>query len=127
MNERFVHGLDELGLATSRLGYEQLATAPRTVLLRTCAAVGLDFQESMLTLRPDANHIMVGNNMRLSADKTESLMYSIRWLSRTEWLLPSLLMRSTMKRNTAWVYAGGEPLPVDRYPPTSRPGVRPDG
>lgn len=111
-NQRFLQEVEALGLPFTRVGYEPLAMAPRLVLEKLCAQLGLEFSESMLVPSASKGHLVRGNEMRFSAAKKRDVVYSTRWLTRTEWVIPSLLCRPTMRANADWVY-GGLDNPVD--------------
>jgi LPS sulfotransferase NodH len=115
LNQRIAAGLLETGLPVVRLGYEPLASGPRAALERLCQRIGLEFDERMLVPAKSTAHIVGGNFMRFLPTKTQAVMYPTQWLTRTEWLLPSMVRRRTMRANSEWVYGDWE-LPVDRYP-----------
>ena len=114
-NDRFAAELPGFGFPVVTVGYEPLATSPRWVLERLCPQLGLDLSEEMLVPAARVSHQVGGNRMHASRDKTREVMYSTRWLTRSEWMLPALLRPGTMRRNRAWVYDSTGPAPVDRY------------
>lgn len=114
-NRAFVDALGSLADPVVRVGYEPLATATGPVLEQLCSALGLAFDARMLVPSPTGGHLVGGNRMRSTPSKTSAVMYSTRWLTRREWLLPATVLRATMARNAEWVYDSAGTLPVDRY------------
>lgn len=96
--------LERQGLIRIRVGYEVLATAPERELRRICDALSIDFRPEMLVPANGTVHMVQGNYGNTHEERAGSIAMSTRWLSRREWMLPSLLRRDVMAENDRLVY-----------------------
>lgn len=110
-NLQFDRALGDRREPVVRVSYEELATDPR-VLRSLRRHLALEAPEGPAD-RPSlaTAHSVGGNRMRLSADATSEVVYSTGWLRERGWVLPSLVLRSTMRYNAERVY--GSPLAAD--------------
>lgn len=98
--------LQERGLPTFQLGYEELCLAAEPIVREISSFLGLTFEPAMLELRSSRSHVLRGNRMRRQPEKA-ALTYDHRWFMRRDWLLPSLLCPGIMRFNRDHVYANG--------------------
>jgi len=110
-NREFRTQLLGMGVPVIRLGYEELATAPRPILTGLCSDLGLQFAEDMLVPGRSNSHIVLGNDMRLERAKLDSIVYDSRWLTRQDWMRPARICRRIMRYNAAEVYSNTARLP----------------
>jgi hypothetical protein len=100
------------------VGLEPIAADPDRELARLLTALdaafdrdlglGEDLSARTGDLATASVHTIFGNNMKLSAERRARLVGDLRWQQRTEWQIPALLLRSTMRQNRAWVYADAD-------------------
>ena len=89
-----------LGRAPVRVMYEGLCLSTETVAGRLAEALGADYIDTGATLNHGHTHIIAGNRLRLpEAGKVKQLAYDYRWMVRSEWLRPYLLMPMVRKYN----------------------------
>ena len=60
--------------------------------------------DPMLSLRDSGSHIVLGNRMATQDEGRRAIVHDDRWLRRSDWLLPSLLLRPVMRYNARHVY-----------------------
>lgn len=83
-----------------RVMYEGLCLATDAVVERLAEALGNNFIDLAGSLHCGHTHIIAGNRLRLPQnDKIKRLSYDSRWLARTEWLRPYLLMPMVRRYN----------------------------
>lgn len=83
-----------------RVMYEGLCLATAAVAARLAGALGEDYIDVDADLNCGHTHIISGNRMRLrEAAKLKRLAYDGRWLVRSEWLRPYMLMPMVRRYN----------------------------
>jgi hypothetical protein len=88
------------GRAPVRLMYEGLCLSTETVAGRLAGALGAAYIDTGAALNHGRTHIIAGNRLRLpEAGKVKQLAYDYRWMVRSEWLRPYLLMPMVRKYN----------------------------
>lgn len=98
-NRRLIEFAEQTGLERVAVSYEGLALRTEEVMNRLTDALNI---QSTYPLQGEA-HVLLGNRMRLREDSAV-IKYDYRWLARSDWHLPSLLLPGIMKHNEAWVY-----------------------
>ena len=80
--------------------YEGLCLATEAVADRLARALGENFIDTGATLDHGHTHIIAGNRLRLpEAGRAKQLAYDSRWMARSEWLRPYVLMPMVRKYN----------------------------
>jgi hypothetical protein len=88
------------GRAPVRVMYEGLCLSTEVVAGRLAEALGADYMATGAPLDHGRTHIIAGNRLRLpEAGKAKQLAYDYRWMVRSEWLRPYLLMPMVRKYN----------------------------
>lgn len=100
-NRRIEDFLEQRRLTAMRIGYEELSFYPKLVIPRLCEFIGIDEVPAMYAPGGSHSHVAFGNPARHDAEKTRGLFYDNRWLTRTRWLLPSLLLQNPVMRYNA--------------------------
>ncbi|HXV31659.1 MAG TPA: hypothetical protein VD840_15140 [Sinorhizobium sp.] len=76
-----------------RVMYEGVCLATEAVAGRLVSALGEDYIDLDADLNCGHTHIISGNRMRLRPDgKAKRLTYDHRWMARSEWLRPYMLL-----------------------------------
>jgi hypothetical protein len=76
-----------------RVMYEGVCLATKKAVARLAEGLGDDFIDLSNSLDCGHTHIIAGNRLRLpEAGKPKRLVYDARWMTRSEWLRPYLLM-----------------------------------
>jgi hypothetical protein len=82
-----------LGRPPTRVMYEGLCLATEAVAARLAEVLGESYIDVDTALDCGHTHIISGNRLRLrDAVKAKRLVYDCRWLVRSEWLRPYMLM-----------------------------------
>lgn len=90
----------------TKLGYEHFCFNAADVLKTLYQEAGLPPKQCDKSLQEAEHHILFGNPMRLSAEKSSEINYDSRWLKEEGYLLPACLMPFVMKYNNSNVYQG---------------------
>jgi hypothetical protein len=89
-----------IGRAPVRVMYEGLCLSTEAVAARLAEALGAPYIDTGATLNHGRTHIIAGNRLRLpDAGKVKQLAYDYRWMVRSEWLRPYMLMPTVRKYN----------------------------
>jgi hypothetical protein len=89
-----------LGRPPLRVMYEGLCLATKAVADGLAGALGDDYVDPGAALDAGHTHIIAGNRLRLpEAGNAKQLTYDYRWLVRSEWLRPYVLMPMVRKYN----------------------------
>jgi hypothetical protein len=89
-----------LGRPALRVMYEGLCLATEAVAARLATELRDDYIDTGAALNRGHVHIIAGNRLRLpEAGKPKQLAYDYRWLARSEWLRPYVLMPMVRKYN----------------------------
>lgn len=114
-NRKIKRFLKEQAMPAIRIGYEELVLYSRILVPKVCKFIGIEESEAMYRPGGSQSHVAFGNPMRHQRDKLQGILYDNRWLLRTQWLSPSLvLQRPVMRYDSEIVYANV------RYPATGR-------
>ncbi len=106
-NRRIADALRKTGLPCRQLGYEELCLRLRASFARVCDFLEIAPFEPTREVHAGCNHSFVGNDMRKQASQTR-VSYDYRWMTRSDWWLPALVVPGMLRLNRAWVYANGE-------------------
>lgn len=98
-NRRLIHFAEAQGLRRVQVSYEGLALRTDEVMTRLMEALGT----SLIGHPSEQSHVLLGNRMRVS-ESSPVVRYDYRWLNRSEWHIPSILLPGIMKHNRVWVY-----------------------
>ena len=89
-----------IGRAPVRVMYEGLCLSTEAVTGRLAESLGADYIDIGATLNHGRTHIIAGNRLRLpESGKAKQLAYDYRWMVRSEWLRPYLLLPMVRKYN----------------------------
>ena len=105
-NGRIAVAVRDTGLPCLPVGYEEYCLSFDASFERICAFLGITPFQPTREVHAGCNHSFVGNDMRKQAAKAR-VSYDYRWLTRSDWWLPSLLVPGLHRRNLEWVYAYG--------------------
>ncbi|MFY0643040.1 MAG: hypothetical protein JXR19_01080 [Bacteroidia bacterium] len=87
------------------VGYEELCFDTYRIMNKLTSFFDLEFEEQITQAAgSDKHHQLIGNNMRIKKEK-EIVSYDARWMSRKEWIIPSLIFPKIMKYNSIKVYS----------------------
>ena len=105
-NDRIAAALRATRLPSLRVGYEEFCLSLDASFGRICAFLGIAPIQPTREVHAGRNHSFVGNDMRKQAAKAR-VSYDYRWMTRSAWGLPGLLVPGLRRRNLEWVYAHG--------------------
>jgi hypothetical protein len=105
-NRRIGEYLKEENLPHLRLGYEEFCFYPDVIAEKICDFLGVQFHSDMLSPGVSESHSVLGNRMRHQATK-KKIRYDHRWMTRNEWVIPSLIFRKVMRFNSLYSYSDG--------------------
>ncbi len=105
-NGRIAAAVRASGLPCLPVGYEEYCLSLDASFARVCAFLGINPFQPTREVHAGCNHSFVGNDMRKQASKAR-VSYDYRWMTRSDWRLPSLLVPGLHRRNLEWVYAHG--------------------
>ena len=89
-----------LGRPPVRVMYEGLCLSTEAVVARLAESLGDDYIDTGAALDRGHTHIIAGNRLRLpEAGKVKQLAYDYRWMARSEWLRPYVLLPMVRKYN----------------------------
>ena len=86
-----------LGRSPLRITYEGLCLATGAVTEHIATALGEDYIDPTAELNAGNTHIISGNRLRVAQPMT--LKYDHRWLARSEWFRPYILLPMVRKYN----------------------------
>lgn len=93
-----------MNLHAYEVSYEELSMYSKEVLSDLCDSLSVSFEEEVLSIGRSSSHSILGNRMRFQEAKLAAIRYDTRWMSRRNWVLPSLLYRNIMDFNTIHVH-----------------------
>ena len=102
-NEKIDECREQARLPGKNFGYEELCLGLQQTFDLVCEFLGLEKTSTSDQVPRTRSHLFIGNRMRMQDEKA-SLRYDGRWLSRSEWVLPSVLLPFVLRRNRDWVY-----------------------
>ena len=105
-NDRIAAAVRRTGLPCLPVGYEEFCLSLDASFGRVCAFLGVVPFKPAREVHAGCNHSFVGNDMRKQASKIR-ICYDYRWMTRSDWWLPGLLVPGLRRRNLEWVYAHG--------------------
>ncbi len=105
-NDRIAAALRATRLPCLAVGYEEFCLSLDVSFGRVCAFLGIAPFQPTREVHAGKNHSFVGNDMRKQASKVR-VSYDYRWMTRSDWWLPGLLVPGLQRRNLQWVYAHG--------------------
>jgi hypothetical protein len=113
-NRKIEAAIHQAGVPSLNIGYEELCLGFDQTFraIRDFAGVEPD-EELSLKIGAKPSHLFIGNRMRRQEEKS-TLTYDYRWLTRSEWFAPSLLLPMVHARNRQWVYSRGGIKPFTR-------------
>jgi hypothetical protein len=89
-----------LGRPPVRVMYDALCLSTDAVAARLAGTLGDDYIDPGAPLDGGQTHIIAGNRLRLrESGKSKQLAYDYRWMVRSEWLRPYVLMPRVRKYN----------------------------
>ena len=106
-NNRIATALPKTGWPCLPVGYEELCLRLQATFARICDFLEIPPLEPTNEVHAGSNHSFVGNDMRKQASKA-NVSYDYRWMTRSDWWLPGLVIPGLLRLNRAWVYANGE-------------------
>lgn len=104
LNRRTQRLLQETGLPSIQVGYEELCLYPDFIMKMISGFLEVDYTEAMLTLTDTQSHVIHGNRMRSQQEKRRRVAYDDRWFYKLEWMLPALVFPHIMRYNSVEVY-----------------------
>jgi hypothetical protein len=105
-NARIAAALRQTGLPRLPIGYEELCLSLNPTFARICAFLEVAAFQPTRDVHAGRNHSFVGNGMRQQSSKAR-MIYDYRWMTRSDWWLPALLVPGLLQCNRDWVYASG--------------------
>ena len=105
-NGRIDAAVRKTGLPSLPVGYEEFCLSLEASFSRICGFLGIAPFQPTREVHAGHNHSFVGNDMRKQSSKVR-LCYDYRWMTRSDWWLPGLLVPGLHRRNLEWVYAHG--------------------
>lgn len=103
-NEKLEACLRETRLRHRVLGYEEFCLGFQEAFASVCSLVDLESVPASFAVPRTNSHMFIGNRMRVQDEKS-TLRYDGRWLTRNDWMAPSILLPFVLTRNRAWVYS----------------------
>lgn len=105
-NGRIAAAVRKSGLPSLTVGYEEFCLRPNTSFARICEFLEIAPFQPVREIHAGANHSFVGNDMRKQSAKAQ-VRYDYRWMTRSDWWLPGLLVPGLRRHNLEWVYPNG--------------------
>ncbi len=105
-NGRIATAVRATGLPRLAVGYEEFCLSLVPSFARICAFLDIAPFVPTREVHAGHNHSFVGNDMRKQPSKVR-VCYDYRWMTRSDWWLPGLLVPGLRRRNLEWVYANG--------------------
>jgi hypothetical protein len=105
-NRRLARFIKEASLRVLRCSYEELCFNPQAEITKIRAFAGAPASSLSTHAIEPKHHVALGNRIRLDTVRRASVRYDTRWLSRTDWHGPSLLLPGVMRYNARTVYHG---------------------
>lgn len=105
-NTRIAATVSDPRLRSLPVGYEEFCLSLDASFARICAFLEIAPIRPAREVHAGNNHSFVGNDMRMQPSKAQ-VRYDYRWMTRSDWWLPGLLVPGLRRRNLQWVYANG--------------------
>lgn len=104
-NGAIIKYLKQNGLDFFSVSYEELCLYPDKIVPKLFDYLGLEYEDSLLQLKPMQEHHIFGNRMRKQPEKNKAILYDNRWFGELNSSIFLKMMPSIWKFNLEKVYS----------------------